>query len=50
MTPVIEIEGLTKSYGRHRGIIDIDLVVEERGIRLPGPQRRRQDDDDPNAA
>ena len=29
MTPVIEIEGLTKSYGRHRGIIDIDLVVEE---------------------
>ncbi len=29
MTPVIEIEGLTKSYGRHRGIVDIDLVVEE---------------------
>jgi ABC-2 type transport system ATP-binding protein len=29
MTPVIEIEGLTKSYGSHRGIIDIDLVVEE---------------------
>jgi len=29
MAPVIEIEGLTKSYGRHRGIIDIDLVVED---------------------
>jgi ABC-2 type transport system ATP-binding protein len=29
MPPVIEIEGLTKSYGGHRGIIDIDLVVEE---------------------
>jgi len=28
MTAVIEIEGLTKSYGSHRGIIDIDLVVE----------------------
>jgi ABC-2 type transport system ATP-binding protein len=29
MTPIIEIEQLTKSYGSHRGIIDIDLVVEE---------------------
>src|SRR6186997_2244865 len=29
MTPVIEIEGLTKSYARHRGIIEIDLIVEE---------------------
>ena len=29
MAPIIEIEQLTKSYGRHRGIIDIDLVVEE---------------------
>ena len=29
MTGVIEIEGLTKSYGSHRGVIDIDLVVEE---------------------
>src|SRR4030095_16501284 len=29
MTPIIEIEQLTKSYGSHRGIIDIDLVVNE---------------------
>jgi ABC-2 type transport system ATP-binding protein len=29
MPPIIEIEKLTKSYGRHRGIIDIDLVVNE---------------------
>jgi ABC-2 type transport system ATP-binding protein len=29
MPPIIEIEKLTKSYGRHRGIIDIDLVVIE---------------------
>src|SRR6186997_2542217 len=29
MTPVIEIEGLTKTYGSHRGIIDIDLEVAE---------------------
>jgi ABC-2 type transport system ATP-binding protein len=28
MPPVIEAERLTKYYGRHRGIIDIDLVVE----------------------
>ncbi|HVM30943.1 MAG TPA: ABC transporter ATP-binding protein [Candidatus Limnocylindrales bacterium] len=28
MPPVIQAEGLTKSYGRHRGIIDIDLTVE----------------------
>jgi ABC-2 type transport system ATP-binding protein len=29
MTAIIEIEQLTKSYGSHRGIVDIDLVVEE---------------------
>ena len=29
MTAVIEIEKLTKSYGKHRGIIDIDLTVDE---------------------
>jgi ABC-2 type transport system ATP-binding protein len=29
MTAVIEIEKLTKSYGSHRGIIDVDLVVAE---------------------
>jgi ABC-2 type transport system ATP-binding protein len=29
MAAIIETEQLTKSYGSHRGIIDIDLVVEE---------------------
>jgi ABC-2 type transport system ATP-binding protein len=29
MTAIIEIEQLTKSYGSHRGVIDIDLVVNE---------------------
>ena len=48
MTAIIETEKLTKSYGEHRGIIDVDLVVETgRGVRLPRPERRRQDDDDP---
>ncbi|HYN69151.1 MAG TPA: ATP-binding cassette domain-containing protein, partial [Candidatus Eisenbacteria bacterium] len=27
MTAVIEIEQLTKSYGPHRGVIDVDLAV-----------------------
>jgi len=29
MTALIETEKLTKSYGSHRGIIDVDLVVNE---------------------
>ena len=29
MTPVIQTERLTKSYGRHRGIVDVDLEVEQ---------------------
>ncbi len=29
MTAIIEIEQLTKSYGSHRGIIDVDLAVDE---------------------
>ncbi len=29
MTAIIETEKLTKSYGAHRGIIDLDLVVNE---------------------
>jgi ABC-2 type transport system ATP-binding protein len=29
MTAVIETERLTKSYGSHRGIIDVNLVVQE---------------------
>jgi len=29
MTAIIETEKLTKSYGAHRGIIDVDLAVEQ---------------------
>ena len=29
MTAVIETQKLTKSYGTHRGIVDIDLTVNE---------------------
>jgi ABC-2 type transport system ATP-binding protein len=29
MTAIIETEKLTKSYGEHRGIIDVDLTVEQ---------------------
>src|SRR6266540_7149541 len=29
MAPVIEIQKLTKSYGSHRGITDVDLEVAE---------------------
>jgi ABC-type multidrug transport system ATPase subunit len=28
MAPIIETEALTKSYGSHRGIVDVDLSVE----------------------
>ena len=47
MTAVIQIEKLTKTYGTHRGIVDIDLEVGgRRGVRVPrartGPARRRR--------
>src|SRR5215216_361662 len=29
MTAIIETEKLTKSYGAHRGIVDLDLTVNE---------------------
>ncbi len=29
MTPIIEAERLTKYYGRHRGVVDLDLAVYE---------------------
>jgi len=29
MTAIIETERLTKSYGAHRGIVDVDLMVEQ---------------------
>ncbi len=51
MTAVIETEKLTKSYGSHRGIIEVDLAVAQGEIfGFLGPERRRQDDDDPDPA
>ena len=29
MTAIIQTEKLTKSYGQHRGIVDVDLMVNE---------------------
>jgi ABC-2 type transport system ATP-binding protein len=29
VSPIIETDKLTKSYGRHRGIVDVDLAVNE---------------------
>jgi ABC-2 type transport system ATP-binding protein len=29
MTAVIRTEKLTKSYGSHRGIVDVDLAVDQ---------------------
>ncbi|MFH0750407.1 MAG: ATP-binding cassette domain-containing protein, partial [Chloroflexota bacterium] len=29
MANVIETESLTKSYGSHRGIVEVDLAVQE---------------------
>ena len=48
MAGVIEVSGLTKYYGKKRGVIDLSFEVREgRGLRLPRTQRRGQDDDDP---
>src|ERR1035437_2546342 len=38
MVAIIETEKLTKSYGSHRGIVDVDLVVEQgEGFGFLGP-------------
>ena len=51
MTSIIRTERLTKAYGPHRGIVDVDLEVEaERDLRVPRAQRCRQDHDDPDPA
>ena len=50
MTAVIRTEKLTKSYGSHRGIVDVDLDVQKGEVfGFLGPERRRQDDDDPDS-
>ena len=51
MSAVIQTEKLTKFYGKHRGHHRRRPRGQGgRGVRLPGAQRRRQDDDDPDAA
>ena len=43
----IRVSGLHKSYGEHEAVRGIDFeVARGRGLRLPRPQRRGQDDDD----
>ena len=45
--PVISVRGLRKSYGELEAVRGIDLEVRaRRDLRLPRPQRGRQDDDD----
>ena len=49
--PAIETDGLTKRYGATAGSRTCRFAVAAgRGLRLPRAQRRRQDDDDPDAA
>ena len=46
MTAIIETDKLTKSYGEHRGIIDVDLAIEKGEVfgssARMGPARRRR--------
>ena len=50
-SPVIETQALTKKFGDRAAVDGVDLVVPAGvGIRLPRPERRRQDDADPHAA
>ncbi len=38
LTPVIHTQALTRTYGVHRGIVDLDLEVHESEIfGFPGP-------------
>ena len=32
--PVIEVEGLVKTFGRHRALDELDLTVQARAVRL----------------
>ena len=48
--PAISLSGLTKFYGRQLGVADLTFDVStRRGVRLPRPQRRRQDHGDAHA-
>ncbi len=47
MTTALAVHGLRKAYGSRVALDGLDLEVPTRhGLRLPGPQRRRQDDHD----
>ena len=50
-TPLaIETEGLVKCFGETRAVDGIDLAVQAGTVYgVLGPQRRRQDHDDPHA-
>ena len=51
MTAVIQIEKLTKTYGSHRGIVDIRPPGRGgRGVWIPWAERSGQDHDHPDAA
>ena len=50
MTPAISVKSLRKSFGDFEAVRGVDFeVADRRGLRLPRPQRRRQDDDDQHA-
>lgn len=47
----LETAGLTKFYGKTRGIEDLDLRVAQGEVfGFLGPERRREDDDHPSSA
>ena len=47
LVPMITVEGLTRRYGAFTAVDDVSFVCRARdGDRLPGAQRRRQDDHD----
>jgi len=46
----IELEGLTKDYGEVLANDGVTFDVERGDLRLPRPERRGEDDDDPDPA
>ena len=50
VTPAVRCHGLTYAFGTHRAVDDVDLDVRPGEMfGLLGPERRRQDHDDPHA-